>query len=101
MGVEKDNVTTFQVRVSIDNSSGQLKALMTANAEVILDEHHNVLIIPENSLIYDKDKKAAVEVPDPKSKDGKRKVAVTVGISNGSKTELLSGLKKDDKVILQ
>lgn len=101
MGVEKDNVTTFQVRVSIDNSSGQLKALMTANAEVILDEHHNVLIIPENSLIYDKDKKAAVEVPDPKAKDGKRKVAVTVGISNGSKTELLSGLKKDDKVILQ
>jgi HlyD family secretion protein len=101
MGVEKDNVTTFQVRVSIDNSSGQLKALMTANAEVILDEHHNVLIIPENSLIYDKDKKTAVEVPDPKAKDGKRKVAVTVGISNGSKTELLSGLKKDDKVILQ
>lgn len=101
MGVEKDNVTTFQVRVSIDNSGGQLKALMTANAEVILDEHHNVLIIPENSLIYDKDKKAAVEIPDPKAKDGKRKIAVTVGISNGSKTELLSGLKKDDKVILQ
>lgn len=101
MGVEKDNVTTFQVRVSIDNSGHELKALMTANAEVILDEHHNVLIIPENSLIYDKDKKASVEVPDPKGKDGKRKVAVTVGISNGAKTELLSGLKKDDKVILQ
>ena len=101
MGVEKDNVTTFQVRVSIDNSTGELKALMTANAEVILEEHHNVLIIPENALIYDKDKKASVEVPDPKGKDGKRKVAVTVGISNGAKTELLSGLKKDDKVVLQ
>jgi HlyD family secretion protein len=101
MGVEKDNVTTFQVRVSIDNSAGELKALMTANAEVILEEHHNVLIIPENALIYDKDKKASVEVPDPKGKDGKRKVAVTVGISNGAKTELLSGLKKDDKVVLQ
>jgi HlyD family secretion protein len=101
MGVEKDNVTTFQVRVSIDNSAGELKALMTANAEVILEEHHNVLIIPENALIYDKDRKASVEVPDPKGKDGKRKVAVAVGISNGAKTELLSGLKKDDKVVLQ
>jgi HlyD family secretion protein len=101
MGVEKDNVTTFQVRVSIDNSGGELKALMTANAEVILEEHHNVLIIPENALIYDKDKKALVEVPDPKGKDGKRKLPVTVGISNGAKTELLSGLKKDDKVVLQ
>jgi len=101
MGVEKDNVTTFQVRVSIDNSGGELKALMTANAEVILEEHKGVLIIPENSIIYDKDKKAQVEVPDPKGKDGKRKVSVTVGISNGAKTELLAGLKKDDKVILQ
>ena len=101
MGVEKDNVTTFQVRVSIDNSGGELKALMTANAEIILEEHHNVLIVPENALIYDKEKKASVEVPDGKAKDGKRKVAVTVGISNGAKTELLSGLKKDDKVVLQ
>jgi HlyD family secretion protein len=101
MGVEKDNVTTFQVRVSIDNSGGELKALMTANAEVILEEHKGVLIIPENSIIYDKDKKAQVEVPDPKGKDGKRKVPVTVGISNGAKTELLAGLKKEDKVILQ
>ena len=101
MGVEKDNVTTFQVRVSIDNSGGELKALMTANAEVILEEHKGVLIIPENSIIYDKDKKAQVEVPDPKGKDGKRKVPVTVGISNGAKTELLAGLKKDDKVVLQ
>jgi HlyD family secretion protein len=101
MGVEKDNVTTFQVRVSIDNSTGELKALMTANAEVILEEHHNVLIIPESALIYDKDKKASVEVPDAKAKDGKRKVTVSVGISNGAKTELLSGLKKDDKVVLQ
>jgi HlyD family secretion protein len=101
MGVEKDNVTTFQVRVSIDNSGGELRALMTANAEVILDEHHNVLIIPEGAVIYDKDKKATVDVPDPKGKDGKRTVAVTLGISNGAKTELLSGLKKDDKVILQ
>jgi len=100
MGVEKDNVTTFQVRVSIDNSGGELKALMTANAEVILEEHKGVLIIPENSIIYDKDKKALVEVPDPKGKDGKRKVPVTVGISNGAKTELLAGLKQD-KVILQ
>jgi len=101
MGVEKDNVTTFQVRVSIDNSGGELKALMTANAEIILKEDHNVLIIPENAIIYDKDKKAQVEVPDPKGKDGKRKVAVTVGISNGAKTELLSGLNKGDKVVLQ
>ena len=101
MGVEKDNVTTFEVRVSINNPGGELKAMMTANAEIILEEHKNVLIVPEASIIYDRDKKASVEVPDPKGKEGKRKVAVQVGISNGAKTELLSGLKEGQQVVLQ
>jgi len=101
MGVEKDNVTTFEVRVSINNPGGELKAEMTANAEIILEEHKNVLQIPEGAILYDKDKKASVEVPDPKAKDGKRKIAVNIGISNGAKTELLSGLKEGDQVVLQ
>jgi HlyD family secretion protein len=101
MGVEKDNVTTFEVRVSINNPEGVLKAMMTANAEIILEEHTNVLQIPEGSIIYDKDKKASVEIPDPKAKEGKRKIAVNIGISNGAKTELLQGLKEGDQVVLQ
>ncbi len=101
MGVEKDNVTTFEVRVSINNPEGMLKAMMTANAEIILEEHKNVLQIPEGAIIYDKDKNASVEVPDPKAKDGKRKLAVNIGISNGAKTELLKGLKEGDQVVLQ
>jgi HlyD family secretion protein len=101
MGVEKDNVTTFEVRVSINNPEGVLKAMMTANAEIILEEHKNVLQIPEGSIIYDKDKNASVEIPDPKAKEGKRKLAVNIGISNGAKTELLRGLKEGDQVVLQ
>jgi HlyD family secretion protein len=101
MGVEKDNVTTFEVRVSINNPGGELKAEMTANAEIILEEHKNVLQIPEGAIIYDKDKKASVEIPDPHAKDGKRKLAVNIGISNGAKTEVLSGLKENDQVVLQ
>ena len=102
MGVEKDNVTTFEVRASINNPGGELKANMTANAEVILEEHKNVLQIPEGALLYDKEKQASVEVPDPKGKEGKRKVAVKIGISNGAKTELVgNSLKENDQVVLQ
>jgi len=101
MGVEKDNVTTFEVRVSINNPGGELKAEMTANAEIILEEHKSVLQIPEGAILYDKDKKASVEIPDPSAKEGKKKLAVNIGISNGAKTELLSGLKENDQVVLQ
>ena len=101
LGVEKDNVTTFEVRVSIQNPGGELKTNMTANAEVILEEKKNVLMVPESAVVYDKDRKPSLEVPDPKAPDGKRKVAVKLGISNGVKTEVAEGLKEGDKVVLQ
>ncbi len=101
MGVEKDNVTTFEVRVSINNPGGELKSQMTANAEIMLDEHKGVLTVPENAVMYDNKKNASVAVPDKHEKDGTRKVPVKVGLSNGSVTEILSGLKEGDQVVLQ
>jgi HlyD family secretion protein len=101
MGVEADNVTTFEVRVSINNPGGELKANMTANAEILLDEHKNVLQVPENAVTYDAQKNASVQVPDKSQKDGTRKVPVTVGLSNGSVTEIASGLREGDTVVLQ
>ncbi|HEY1994433.1 MAG TPA: efflux RND transporter periplasmic adaptor subunit [Edaphobacter sp.] len=101
LGVEKDNVTTFEVRVSIDNPGGELKANMTANAEILLEEHKKVLTVPEQAVLYDKDRNASVEVPDPKTKTGRRKVDIKAGISNGTKTEILAGLQPGDTVILQ
>jgi HlyD family secretion protein len=101
LGVEKDNVTTFEVRVSIDNPGGELKANMTANAEIVVTEHHDALSVPEQAMSWDNDKNAFVYVPDAKSKDGQKKVPVTAGISNGSRTEILSGLKEGDTVVMQ
>lgn len=101
LGVEKDNVTTFEARVSIRNPGGLLKANMSANAEIILEEKPNVLLVPETAILYDKNRKASIEVPDVKEKTGKRKVAVQPGISNGVKTELVAGLNEGDKVVLQ
>jgi HlyD family secretion protein len=100
-GKEKDNVTTFEVRVSILNPGGELKANMSANAEIVLEEKKNVLMVPEASLIYDKDRKASVELPDPKAENGRKKVPVTIGISNGVKTEVISGLNEKQQVVLQ
>jgi HlyD family secretion protein len=101
LGVEKDNVTTFEVRVSIRNPTGELKTNMSANAEIILEEKKGVLLVPESAVVYDKERHTSLEVPDPHADGGKRKVAVKLGISNGVKTELVEGLKEGDKVVLQ
>jgi HlyD family secretion protein len=101
LGKEKDNVTTFEVRVSISNPTGELKANMSANAEIMLEEKKNVLMVPEAALIYDKERKASIEIPDPKADNGKKKLSVQLGISNGVKTEILQGLNEKQQVILQ
>ncbi len=101
LGKEKDNVTTFEVRVSIQNPGGALKTNMTANAEVILEEKRGILMVPESAVVYDKDRKPSLEVPDPKAPNGKRKVSVKLGISNGVKAEVAEGLREGDKVVLQ
>ena len=100
-GDEKDNVTTFEVRVSISNEKHLLKAQMTANAEIILEEHKHVLTIPEGAVTYNKDKSTAVQVPDPTNEKGFRKIPITVGISNGARTEVLKGLSEGQQVIIQ
>jgi HlyD family secretion protein len=101
MGVEKDNVTTFEVRVSISNETGKLMATMTANAEILLEERKGVLAIPEGAVIYGKDRVLQVEVPDAGTETGRRRVTVTTGIGNGSRTEIVKGLNEGQQVLLQ
>ena len=83
------------------NQSGKLRSQMTANAEVLLEEKKGVLAIPEGAIVYKKDKSTEVEIPDPASEKGRQRIAVVTGISNGSKTEVVRGLKEGQQVILQ
>jgi HlyD family secretion protein len=101
LGVEKDNVTTFEVRASIQNPDGELKSNMTANAEIILEEKKNILMLPETAVVYDHNRDTFVEIPAPRTPSGKEKIAVRLGISNGVKAEIRQGLKEGDQVILQ
>jgi len=100
MGVEKDNVTTFEVRVSIDNPGKQLKANMTANAEIVLEEHPKSLLLPEVAIVYDGKKHSFVDLVDPGAKNGRRRVPVTLGVGNGTRIQLLDGVKEGDRVVL-
>jgi HlyD family secretion protein len=100
IGVERDNVTTFEVEVSIDNPGQALRANMSANAEIVLEERQDALVIPEAAITYDADRNAFVDVADPGAEAGRRRVPVTTGISSGTRTEITSGLRPGDRVVL-
>jgi HlyD family secretion protein len=100
IGVEKDNVTTFEVEVSIDNPGRELKANMTANAEIVLEEFPSSLLIPEAAVVYDSARNASVDVADPAARNGRRRVPVKVGVGNGTRIQVLTGIRAGDKVVL-
>jgi HlyD family secretion protein len=100
IGAEKDNVTTFEVKVSIDNPGSELKANMTANAEIVLEEFPDSLIVPEAAITYDAQRNPTVDVLDPAAADGRRRVPIRIGVGNGTKTQVVDGLKAGDRVIL-
>jgi len=99
LGKDQDNVTSFEVEVVIDNDTQKLKTGMTANAEIVLEEHKKTLLIPESTIVYGEKGETSVDVPDAAGEGGKKKVAIKTGISNGVSTEVLEGLKEGDAVV--
>jgi HlyD family secretion protein len=100
IGVEKDNVTTFEVEVSIENPGKELKANMTANAEIVIEQFPDSLLLPEAAVVYDNQRKSFVNLADPGAKNGFRRVPVKVGVGNGTRIQIVDGVKAGDRVVL-
>lgn len=98
---QKEGATLFDVEVELD--PGQkitLRAGYSANADVIIREKKDVLTIPERLVTFeDGGKKATVELAPTSPKGQPKKVDVQTGISDGINIEVMSGLRKGDKVV--
>jgi HlyD family secretion protein len=98
---QKEGATLFDVEIELD--PGQkitLRAGYSANADVIIREKKDVLTIPERLVSFeDGGKKATVEIPSATPKGEPKKIEIKTGISDGLNVEVLSGLKKGDKVV--
>ncbi|HEY7804586.1 MAG TPA: efflux RND transporter periplasmic adaptor subunit [Orrella sp.] len=106
-----DNVVTYKTILRVDNDDLALRPGMTATATITTAERGNVLLVPNAALRYrpsdSADDSTDEPLPSGQSRvwrlkgDQPEAVAVTVGISNGRLTEVLSGdLQVGDAVIL-
>jgi HlyD family secretion protein len=98
-GREKEDIINFEIRTIVNDQANRLRVGMSADAELILEEHKNVLVIPEGAVIYE-DGKTFVNIQDDSVEEGMRKVEITKGISDGLRTEVLSGLEEGQVVVL-
>ena len=97
-GTEKEKVVNFEIEVVVRGDTAGLRPLMTADAEVIIAEKADALIIPEAAIIRDGEQ-TFVERPARHAKDGKERVPITLGIGNGADAEVATGLAEGDVII--
>jgi HlyD family secretion protein len=98
---QKEGATLFDVEIELEpNQKITLRAGYSANADVIIREKKDVLVLPERLVLFeDGGKKTYVELPSANPKEQPKKVEVKTGISDGLNIEIVAGLKKGDKVV--
>jgi HlyD family secretion protein len=95
-GKEIDGAIQFEIKAKVMVKEGvQIRANYSANADIVLDEKKQVLAIRE-ALVQYKDDKPFVEVETKPQTFDKRDVKL--GLSDGIKVEILSGVTKTDKI---
>lgn len=103
-GSSSGGTTTYPITIRIDNTDG-LRPGMNANAEIVVAEANNALVVPNAAvirggyvLVSKKSPSAANAVEDMDAPDGYVYVKVETGVSDDSYTEIKSGLQEDDTV---
>lgn len=117
-----DNVVTYDTVINVDNSDLKLKPGMTANVTIILAEKEDVLLVANAALRWKPPEETPADNPPevsnrrrerPAQRTPEKKVyvladgpnakpelvTITVGLSDGIRSELLSGLKEGQNVV--
>jgi RND family efflux transporter MFP subunit len=89
--------TTLEVWVKIGNRSGALKAGTPVHVKIAKQTLHNVLTVPNEAVVATKTGEPAVVVIGA---DGTAKsTAVKTGITDGTDTQIVTGLAAGDQVV--
>ena len=93
-----EGATLFDVEIAITAAKGVvLRAGYSANADIVVKEKKDVLLVPER-LVKFEGGKATVEVPGALGKEPEKK-EIKYGLSDGMNVEVTDGLKEKDEVV--
>ncbi len=107
-----NNVVTYEVVISAPNANLKLKPGLTASVTIYTFERTGVLCVPSKALRFTPTKETIGSQRKIVDCEGKNKVwtlegntlkahAVKIGMTDGSHTEIVSGINKDVEVITE
>ncbi|MFB0556610.1 MAG: efflux RND transporter periplasmic adaptor subunit [Dehalococcoidia bacterium] len=94
-GTVQAGVVSYKTIITLENPGEELRDGMSATAEIIIDRHENVLLIPNRAIQGSWDSPWVEVLADEQVEQR----PVELGLSDGIKTEVLSGLEEGESVI--
>jgi membrane fusion protein (multidrug efflux system) len=91
-----DASKTMLAEIELPNPKLELRPGMYATVKIGIERRENVLLVPAEALVREKANAFVFTVADNKAK----KIPVKAGFTDGSKVEILDGLKPEEPVIL-
>lgn len=98
VGTVSSGVVNYDVKIVLDNDDEKVKAGMSANVEIVIDQKDNILVLP-SSAVKTRGKESYVEVISDNGEVVRKDVEI--GISNDTTVEIISGLSDNDEVVVR
>jgi HlyD family secretion protein len=102
IGTVEAGVVGYDTTVTLENPDEELRDGMSATAEIILDRRDDVLLIPNRAIRGSVENPTVVvaKVEQIRSAEDVESRQVTLGLSDGITTEVLSGLEEGERVVV-
>ncbi len=96
---EVGGIVLYQVKISLDASGESgIKVGMSASADIMVEKHDNVLIIPSRAISKNDQGQAIVKVLVGKQTEERE---VVVGLDDGLRVEIVSGVSEGETVVVE
>jgi HlyD family secretion protein len=96
-GQDEENATIFPVEITVlPSEDAVLRAGYSANADIIIERHEDVLYIPERLVRFEED---AATVTVRLTGEQTEERSIETGLSDGINIEVLAGLEEGERVV--
>jgi RND family efflux transporter MFP subunit len=96
VGTIQAGVVSYDTTITLENSVAELKDGMTATAEIIIERRDDVLLIPNRAIRGTLENRKVEVLVDEQVEERE----ITLGLTDGINTEVLSGLEEGEEVVL-
>ena len=97
IGTSLIGVVSYDTTITLENPVAELRDGMSATAEVIIERRDDVLMIPNRAIRGTMENPKVLVLVDEQEEERE----ITLGLTDGINTEVLSGLDEGEKVVLR